>query len=49
MLRMLFRHPFVTHKTIALIHWHALRLWLRGARWIPHVTRPSQSRPEVHA
>ncbi len=49
LLRMLFRHPFVTHKTVALIHWHALHLWLRGARWIPHVTRPSQSRPEVRA
>ena len=27
---MLVRHPFVTHKTIGMIHWHALRLWLRG-------------------
>ena len=26
-LRMLVRHPFVTQKTIGLIHWHALRLW----------------------
>jgi len=33
---MLLRHPFVTHKTIALIHWHALRLWLRGARFRRH-------------
>lgn len=31
--RMLFRHPFVTQKTIGMIHWHALRLWLRGARF----------------
>ena len=30
-LRMLVRYPFVTHKTIGMIHWHALRLWLRGA------------------
>lgn len=29
-LRMLVQYPFVTHKTIGLIHWHALRLWLRG-------------------
>jgi DUF1365 family protein len=35
-LRMLIRHPFVTHKTIGLIHWHALRLWLRGARFHRH-------------
>ena len=35
-LRMLVRHPLVTHKTMAMIHWHALRLWLRGARFIRH-------------
>lgn len=35
-LRMLIRHPFVTHTTIGLIHWHALRLWLRGARFHRH-------------
>ena len=34
--RMLVRHPFVTQKTIGLIHWHALRLWLRGARFHRH-------------
>ena len=31
--RMLVRHPFVTQKTMGMIHWHALRLWLRGARF----------------
>jgi DUF1365 family protein len=36
LLQMLVRHPFVTHKTIGLIHWHALRLWLRGARFHRH-------------
>ena len=34
--RMLVRHPFVTHKTIGMIHWHALRLWRRGARFHRH-------------
>ena len=34
--RMLVRHPFVTHKTIGLIHWHALRLWWRGAHFHRH-------------
>ncbi|HET7168840.1 MAG TPA: DUF1365 domain-containing protein [Candidatus Limnocylindrales bacterium] len=34
--QMLLRHPLVTHKTILLIHWHALRLWLRGARFHRH-------------
>ena len=35
-LRMLLRHPLVSHKTIVMIHWHALRLWLRGARFLRH-------------
>jgi DUF1365 family protein len=34
--RLLLRHPMVSHKTIGMIHWHALRLWLRGARFIRH-------------
>lgn len=34
--RLLVRHPFVTHKTIGMIHWHALRLWRRGARFHHH-------------
>jgi DUF1365 family protein len=36
LLRMLLRHPLVTHRTIGLIHWHALRLWLGGARFHRH-------------
>jgi DUF1365 family protein len=36
LVRTLIRHPFVTHKTIGMIHWHALRLWLRGARFHRH-------------
>ena len=35
-LRMLVRHPFVTQKTIGLIHWHALRLWRRGVTFHRH-------------
>jgi DUF1365 family protein len=44
LLRMLLRHPLVTHKTIGLIHWHALRLWLRGAPFFRHgaAIRPSE-------
>ena len=26
----------MTHRTIALIHWHALRLWLRGVPFLRH-------------
>lgn len=39
--RMLLRHPFVTHRTTGLIHWHALRLWRQGVRFHRHseVTR----------
>jgi DUF1365 family protein len=36
LLRMLVRYPLVTHKTTLMIHWHALRLWLRGARFHRH-------------
>ncbi len=36
LLRLLLRHPMVTHKTTVMIHWHALRLWLRGARFHRH-------------
>lgn len=36
LLRMLIRYPLVTHKTTLMIHWHALRLWLRGARFHRH-------------
>lgn len=34
--RMLLRHPLITHKTIGMIHWHALRLWRRGAVFHHH-------------
>jgi len=33
---MLIRHPFITHRTIGMIHWHALRLWRRGATFHRH-------------
>jgi hypothetical protein len=36
LLRLLLRHPLVSHKTIALIHWHALRLRLKGATFLRH-------------
>jgi uncharacterized protein len=36
LLRLLLRHPFLPQRTTALIHWHALRLWLRGARFRRH-------------
>ena len=36
LLRALLRYPFLTQRTIALIHWHAFRLWLRGAPFFRH-------------
>src|SRR6478736_5559957 len=43
--RMLLRHPFMTHRTIALIHWHALHLWRRG---IPFQRHGPVAPPEIH-
>lgn len=52
LLRMLLRHPLITHRTMALIHWHALRLWRRGVPFQRHglVARPPGSvvRPSPH-
>ena len=38
------KYPLLTLKVIGLIHWHALRLWLRGVPWYrksdsPHLQR----------
>jgi DUF1365 family protein len=35
-LRLFLGNPLVTHKTMALIHWHALRLWRRGVPFRRH-------------
>jgi DUF1365 family protein len=36
LLRLAIRHPFLPQRTTALIYWHALRLWLRGAAFHRH-------------
>jgi hypothetical protein len=36
LLRLMLRHPLVTHKTMTMILWHALRLWRRGAPFHSH-------------
>ncbi len=38
--RMLVRHPFMTQRTMGLIHWHGLRLWRRGAPVHHHGASP---------
>ena len=41
---LLVRYPLVTHKTTALIHWHALRLWLKGVPFLRHAAeRPADA------
>jgi uncharacterized protein len=37
--RALARHPLMTAKVVAAIHWQALRLWLKG---VPHYAPPPQ-------
>jgi uncharacterized protein len=36
LLRALVRFPFVTIKTIVMIHWHAIHLWRKGATFHSH-------------
>lgn len=38
----LLRYPFMTLKVMAGIHWQALRLWLKRARYIPHPGSPTK-------
>ncbi|MGH2513899.1 MAG: DUF1365 domain-containing protein, partial [Candidatus Limnocylindrales bacterium] len=40
--RMLLRHPLTTQRTIGLIHWHALNLWLRRVPFLRHGRQPAQ-------
>ena len=35
------RHPLMTAKVVAGIHWEALRLWLKGARFHSKPPRPA--------
>ncbi len=38
------RHPLVPLHTIARIHWHALRLWLKQVPWFPKAARIADQR-----
>lgn len=46
-LRMLVRYPLITLRTMGLIHWHALRLWLRGIPFRRHGQATPTTTPEV--
>jgi DUF1365 family protein len=38
------KYPFLTLKVIALIHWHAFRLYLKRVPWFPKAARASDQR-----
>lgn len=38
------KYPLITVRIIALIHWHALRLWLKRVPWFAKSARPSDQR-----
>jgi hypothetical protein len=39
-----FKYPLITLRTITLIHWHALRLWLKRVPWFAKASRPADQR-----
>ena len=41
--RALFRYPLMTVKVVAAIHWEALWIWGKGARFHRHVSPPEQA------
>jgi DUF1365 family protein len=41
LLRLLLRMPFLTLKVIVAIHWHALRMWLKGFALKPRPPAPA--------
>jgi DUF1365 family protein len=41
LLRLLLRVPFLTLKVMAAIHWHALRMWLKGFALRPRPAKPA--------
>lgn len=38
------KYPFITLKVISLIHWHALKLYLKNVPWFPKAARPEAQR-----
>lgn len=42
------KYPLITLKVIALIHWHALRLWLRRLPWHRKTANPQLQRDIFH-
>jgi DUF1365 family protein len=40
----LLKYPFLTLRVIALIHWHALRLWMKRVPWFAKAARAGDQR-----
>ena len=38
------KYPFITLRIISLIHWHALRLWLKKIPWFAKAAKPGAQR-----
>lgn len=49
LLWLLFTVPLLTLKVVAAIHWHALKLWLKGFRIKSRPPRPNQAVTIVHS
>ena len=43
LLRVFLAYPLMTLKVIAAIHWHALRLWRKGAKVLPRPAAPARA------
>jgi len=43
------KYPLLTLKVIGLIHWHALRLWLKGVPWHAKADNPQLQRQVLQA
>jgi DUF1365 family protein len=43
LVRAFFRYPLLTAKVMGAIHWEALRLWIKGAKYHPRPAPPADA------
>jgi DUF1365 family protein len=43
LLHAFFRYPLLTAKVMGAIHWEALRLWIKGAKYHPRPAPPADA------